>query len=205
MEWKGIRTNITDVLSDFSVPETQIGTDMRIKGELGRRPGFQSTSIAKQAGPIRYIMSAFPPNRPFLTFDIGGASAGTVIGTEDAPPPPPPHKRRPPIVVGGQPVAPVINSITANPTSPPATYVIGNVTFTPNITYDGLSGALIYSWLDPMTDGGIATAFAADPNVEVPTFDFNAGCTPGNYGGLLSVSTTINGFSANFPFIYTVL
>lgn len=100
-QWYGIRTNVTDVLSDFGMPQTQIGTDMRVQGELQRRPGFQSTSIAQQAGPIRYIISAFPPGRPFVTFDV--LAPGNVVEIDGLgpppPPPPPPKKKRPEIIV----------------------------------------------------------------------------------------------------------
>lgn len=196
-QWYGIRTNVTDVLSDFGMPYTQIGTDMRVTGELQRRPGFQSTSIAQQAGPIRYIISAFPPGRPFLTFDIGGASAGTIIG-EDAPNPPEGPKRQKPIVVAGQPVAPTLVSVTPSPASGTA-YPAGVVTFTAVVDYDGLSGVLSYSWSN----------FAGYPNLPpIPiidtanpaSFDFDANCLPGFYSGwTLTLSTQFNGFVVPNP------
>lgn len=150
-QWYGIRTNVTDVLSDFGLPYTQIGTDMRTSGELRRRAGFQSTSIAQQAGPIRYIVSAFPPSGPFLTFDIGGASAGTIIG-EDAPNPPEGPKRRRPDVIAGQPAAPVITGVIFNP----ASAVSGSDQFidmTIVYTYDGLSGPISVTAASNLDDG----------------------------------------------------
>lgn len=203
-QWYGIRTNVTDVLSDFGMPYTQIGTDMRVTGELQRRPGFQSTSIAQQAGPIRYIISAFPPGRPFLTFDIGGAGAGTIIGEEDAPPPPQQPKRRKPVVVAGQPQAPVITGVTPSPTSPPATYIIGAVTFTAAVTYDGLSGPLVYEWTQP--DSGFAQAAVIVDNANPASFDFDALCFPGAYNYSLTVYPLLRpDLFTTSPETYTVL
>lgn len=193
-QWYGIRTNVTDVLSDFGMPSTQIGTDMRIAGELQRRPGFQSTSIAQQAGPIRYIISAFPPGRPFLTFDVGGAGAGTIIGEEDAPQPPQQPKRRRPVVVAGQPQAPVINFITYSPASPSG-YPVGTLLATANITYDGLSGALSYSWSTFSTYPN-SPPIVIDSTSNPGVWDFDAGCLPGFYNNAsLLITTQFNGFS----------
>ena len=94
--WSGIRSDVTDVATDFGVTSYQFNTYMAVAGELQRRPGFQNTTIAKQSGPIRYIMGAVPTNNPFVVFDVLAAGVINVIG--NAPPPiprQPPRKRRP--------------------------------------------------------------------------------------------------------------
>lgn len=199
-QWYGIRTNVTDVLSDFGLPYTQIGTDMRTSGELRRRAGFQSTSIAQQAGPIRYIVSAFPPSGPFLTFDIGGASAGTIIG-EDAPNPPEGPKRKRPDVIAGQPVAPVITGVIFSPASVAA----GSdqfVDMTIVYTYDGLSGPISVTTASALNDGfGIPTINVANVVGTVVTYFVSALVPPGVYTAGAppdGIQLTAGAFTSNF-------
>jgi len=194
--WRGIQTHTTPVDSTPGISEWQQNTRMLKAGELQRRTGFQSTAIAKQSGAIYEIMSATGLGSNFLTFDLGATIDGrtTAAGSIDVfPPPPVGPKRRRPDVVAGNPVAPVINFFTASPPSPQA-YVVGNVTFTPDITYDGLSGPLIYSWSSFTVGAGPPSPTAPTTN---PTcvYDFSGSSIPDTYSGfILTVSTTLNGF-----------
>jgi len=193
--WRGIQTHTTPVDSTPGISEWQQNTRMLKAGELQRRTGFQSTAIAKQSGAIYEIMSATGLGSNFLTFDLGATIDGrtTAAGSIDVfPPPPVGPKRRRPDVVAGNPVAPVIVFITASPPSPQA-YVVGNVTFTPTINYDGLSGPLIYLW--SIFTVGPALLSPATPTNPTCVYDFHSSAIPATYSGfILTVSTTLNGF-----------
>lgn len=198
---KGIRRKTTDVLGDYGQAHYLQNVRLKRVGEMGRRAGLGKSNMAQLAGPVQFMIGAWS-NVPYIVNGTGG----TVTGNED------PLARwtgatlRIPDGEVGQPVAPVVDSVTADPLSPPATYIIGVVTFTANVTYDGLSGALSYLWLAPMTDGGgggSAAALVNDANPATYSFDFAA--TPGNYSGSVTVTTQFNGFMTTFPFNYTVL
>lgn len=204
--WRGIQTHTTPVDSTTGISEWQQNTRMLKAGELQRRTGFQSTAIAKQAGAIYEIMSATGLGSNFLTFDLGATIDGrtTAAGSIDVfPPPPVGPKRRRPDVVAGNPVAPVINFVTYDPTSPPATYIVGVVTFTANVTYDGLSGPLSYSWATPT--GGFANAVPIVDNANPGSFNFDATCFPDAYNYSLTVQTGNLAFSDTHNDSYTVL
>lgn len=196
MDWRGINQHSTPVDNRRGVAIEQYNATLQVKGELRRRPGMANSSIATQAGAIINIASAAPSHGNFLTFQVADEihGYGVAHGPNGVLPEPawdkPKWKR--PTGIAGVPVAPVVVSVSASPTSPRA-YPAGVVTFTPTITYDGLSGPLIYLWS--------ASGFAANPNPPsgtASTFatDFNAFCTPGAYSITLSLSTTFNGFSA---------
>jgi hypothetical protein len=205
--WRGIHSHSTDVDTTPGVSIYQANTRMQKQGELQRRWGFLSSTIAQQTGPIRYIVGTHGLGNNFLTFNLGGAGAGNLTGFAPAPDQPVGPKARRPDVIAGNPVAPVINFITDDPAGP-TLYPAGLVTFTPNIAYDGLSGPLIYSWQASMIG-----QFAQVANISGPTnnptavYDFDAGSLPDNYEALvgLTVSTTLNGFSDNMQYFYTVL
>ena len=100
------------------------------------------------------------------------------------------------LTVSAAPAAPVIVSIVATPST--AGYVAGNVTMTATISYDGLSGPLIYDW-EPY-DIGPGAPSIVDDTVNPAVYDFNSGCIPAVYqdsGFGLTVSTTLNGFSTS--------
>lgn len=104
MKWAGINRRLSPVAEVPGVSEYQQNTRMRVAGELQRRWGFQSTSIAKQAGAILNIASAYPAGGNYLTFDVAqsvGANGGTLGGIGPIPPPPvqPPRRRRPGVTV----------------------------------------------------------------------------------------------------------
>lgn len=197
---KGIRRKTTDVLDDYGQAHYLQNVRLKRVGELGRRAGLGKSTMAQLAGPVQFMIGAWS-NEPFIISGTGG----DVTGTTDPLAYWTGATMRIPDGVVGQPVAPTIDSITPNPTSPPASYIIGLVTFTAGVTYDGLSGILTYSWLTPMTDGGAGTASATVANANPGVFNFDAAATPGIYSGNLNVSTQFNGFSVNFPFFYTVL
>lgn len=209
MDWLGIRTDVTPVADIPGAAEAAFGVRLRKAGELQRRWGFLSSSIARQAGPIRYIVSSNRPGNNYITLGIPGSPQGFAVGGWADPWPPPPDgpRRRRPKGDAGDPVAPVINFITADPPDP-AAYPAGMVTFTPNITYDGLSGPLIYSWQAVMTGLFAQQAFISGAtNNPTAVYDFDAGSFPDNYEALvgLTVSTTFNGFSDNMQYFYVVI
>lgn len=200
IQHKGIRRKTTDVLDDYGQAHYLQNVRLKRVGELGRRAGLGKSNMAQLAGPVQFMIGAWS-NAPFMVTGTGG----DVTGTEDPLALWTAATMRIPGGQAGQPVAPVINFITDNAPFPANTYVVGLVIFTPDITYDGRSGALSYQWTNPMTDGGVAQAFTADATAQEPTFDFDITCTPGLYNGSLQVTTALNGFSANLPYTFTVL
>ena len=203
MTWLGLNRDTTPVDPRPGVSELQTNTHLRVANELQRRWGFQSSSIAKQDGPILGIASADWAGGNFITFLNGTASPTSYEMTGTSPPPaqPPGPKRRRPVVVAGNPVAPVINFITPTPASPGTAG--GASSFLANITYDGLSGALTYTW-STMNQGGMP--FAMIPvnaqNVNPGVYQFGSSDF---YSYSLTVTTALNGFSANRADGYLVM
>ncbi len=196
IQYQGIRRKTTDVLDDYGQAHYLQNVRLKRVGELGRRAGLGKSTMAQLAGPVQFMIGAWS-NVPYIVSGTGG----TVTGQEDPLSYWTAATMRIPDGQVGQPAAPTINSVTASPVSPQA-YVAGPVTFTPNITYDGLSGALIYGWQQTLgpalvtPSSSVASTFATD---------FTGACTPGTYSFELTVSTTLNGFVAGpFPFSFTV-
>lgn len=208
MDWLGIRTDVTPVADMPGAAEAAFGVRLRKAGELQRRWGFLSSSIAKQSGPIRYIVASNRPGNNFITLGTDSSPNGfaTDGGGDVFPPPPVGPKRRRPMGDAGTAAPPVINFITADPPDP-GFYPAGLVTFTPSITYDGLSGPLIYSWQASMTDGFLQANISGPTNNPTAIYDFDGAALPALYEALagLTVSTTFNGFSANLQYFYTVI
>lgn len=199
--WRGVDVMLTPVADVPGVSEYQLNTRMKTEGELQRRWGYQSSSIAQQAGRVLNIVSAYVAGGNYLTFDLGNASGplGEVGGFVTPVPPIDGPKWRKPIVIAGTPAAPVIVAVTPSPTSP-RPYQAGVVTFTPTITYDGLSGALSYSW----TIGGPAAPIPNTSTAAIFVTNFDGFCIPGNYNGNCGISTQFNGFTASLPFTFVV-
>lgn len=198
IEYKGIRRKTTDVLADYGQAHYVQNARFKRVGELDRRAGLGKSTMAQQAGPVRFMIGAWS-NGPFIVNGTGG----TVTGNDNPLPYWTAATMRRAVGAVGQPSAPVINAVDANPVSPQV-YIVGNVTFTPDITYDGLSGPLIYDWLcngwagggPPLPDTGVDPTYI--PN-------FGAGQPPGMYSFVLTVSTTVGGFSDGpFPFFFQV-
>ena len=193
---KGIRRKTTDVLDDYGQAHYLQNVRLKRVGELDRRAGLGKSNMAQLAGPVQFMIGAWS-NEPYV---VNGTS-GSVTGNSDPLAYWTAATMRIPGGLAGQAVAPVINSITALPASPQA-YVAGLITFTPNITYDGLSGALSYQWTQ---QGGPAAPIPAPPAFTptwAPTFD--GFCIPGIYIFNLGISTALNGFTASLPFTFTV-
>jgi uncharacterized protein RhaS with RHS repeats len=190
----------TDVLDDYGQAHYLQNVRLKRVGELGRRAGLGKSNMAQQAGPVQFLIGGWN----YEPYVING-TGGNVTGNADPLPFWIGGQMRIPDGQVGQGVAPVINAITANPLGP-AAYPAGMVTFTPNITYDGLSGPLIYSW-DNQMSGMFNEAFINGASTN-PTavYDFGVFAFPDNYEALvgLTVSTTLNGFSDNMQYFYTV-
>jgi hypothetical protein len=193
--YQGIRRKTTDVLDDYG--QCQYLQNVRLKrvGELARRAGLGKSTMAQQAGPVQFMIGAWS-NVPFIVNGTGG----NVFGEEDPLAYWTAATMRKIIGEAGQPSAPVINSIAASPASP-RPYQAGLITFTPNITYDGLSGALIYNW---HWSGGPAAPSPSSSVAAVYATTFGAFCIPGTYIFSLTVSTPLGGFSDFFPFTFVV-
>lgn len=99
-QWFGMSSKTSAVDSTVGLSAEQTNTRMRIEGELQRRYGMLSTLIARQAGPIRNIVSAYPAGGNYLTFDVEapGGGGNEVSGQPPTPPPWRPPKRRKPII-----------------------------------------------------------------------------------------------------------
>ena len=84
--------------------------------------------------------------------------------------------------------APVINSVTPTPPSPGSVGV--PVSFLADVTYDGLSGPLVYAW-GGLLQGGFPfdTVFPVDSTVNPASYTFTLSDF---YFGTLVVSTTLN-------------
>jgi hypothetical protein len=192
---KGIRRLTTDVLADYGQAFYAQNWRYKRMGEIGRRPGLGKSNMAQLAGPVRAMICG-NLYFPYLVQITGGDVSATLE----------PEARWTDPVLDipdgevGQPVAPVINFITPNPTSPPATYVVGVVTFTADVTYDGLSGPLSYAWSTPT--GGTSAVVIVN-NANPASFNFDATCFPDSYAYTLTV--TAGAFVVPFPTAYTVL
>jgi hypothetical protein len=194
--YQGIRRKTTDVLDDYG--QCQYLQNVRLKrvGELARRAGLGKSTMAQQAGPVQFMIGAWS-NVPFIVNGTGG----NVFGEEDPLAYWTAATMRKVVGVVGQPAAPVINFVTATPASPQP-YPAGVISFSPNITYDGLSGPLLYSWAQIVGPAApipsISGVLAFDPN-----FDFF--CIPSTYIFQLSIATTLNGFTDGpFSFNFVV-
>lgn len=162
---KGIRRKTTDVLDDYGQAHYLQNVRLKRVGELGRRAGLGKSTMAQLAGPVQFMIGCWS-NEPFIVNGTGG----TVTGEED--PLPLWSANILPIpqgVVGqGTPQAPVIDFLVPDPIAgaygpPPPAYP--NITVTPTITYDGLSGPLIYLWEAINVVG--ANPIIVDPTAEV--------------------------------------
>ncbi len=198
IEYKGIRRKMTAVLEDYGQAHYVQNARFKRVGELGRRAGIGKSNMAKLAGPVQFMIGAWSSD----SFIVNG-TGGDVTGNADPLAYWTGATIRIPGGQVGQPTAPVINFVTANPTSPPVFYPIGVVTFTANITYDGLSGPLTYTWSTP-TNGGLA-AIPIVNNANPAVFNFDAGCFAGNYIYTLLVETNNPALSAFVNPSYTVL
>ncbi len=177
--YKGIRRKTTDVLDDYGQAHYLQNVRLKRVGELARRAGLGKSTMAQQAGPVQFMIGAWS-NVPFIVNGTGG----NVFGQED------PllywtgATMRKPIGVTGQPAAPVINFFTCVPPSPQV--YAGSVPFlvTPDITYDGLSGPLTYSW-QSILDFMVGSLGPIGPT-DGPTCIYNApgSSGPGNYIGV---------------------
>ncbi len=197
-EWKGMNQKSTPVYPDSTLATLAQNQRMRVAGELQRRPGLAASTLTKLSDPILSMYAGADYQGYMIT-----QTTGTLTGDRD------PTMRWvdvhtvPPTVIKGNPVAPVINFITPSPTSPPATYVIGVVTFTANVTYDGLSGALSYAWSTP-NNAGLQPVVIVN-NANPGSFNFNATCIPGSYSYTLTVTPAGRpAFVTTLPTTYTV-
>lgn len=186
---KGIRRKTTDVLDDYGQSHYLQNVRLKRIGEMGRRAGLGKSTMAQLAGPVQFMIGAWS-NEPFIVNGTGG----TVTGNSDPLPLWTGATMRIPDGQVGQPAAPVIVSVTATPAT--GAYVVGAVTMTAVITYDGLSGPLIYNYDNyTVTPGG--SPIIVDDSVNPATYIFDGSCIPGLYQNLgigLTVSTTLNGF-----------
>lgn len=197
-DWKGMDQKSTPVYPDATLATVAQNQRFRVKGEMQRRPGLAASNLTKLSDPILSMYGGADYSGYLIT-----QTTGTLTGDRDPAMLWGDVRIIPPTVLKGNPVAPVVNFVIFTPTSPPATYIIGVVTMAANITYDGLSGALSYSWSTPSS--GFANAANITTNANPASFDFDASCTPGAYNYTLTVTTALNGFVTNFPDTYTVL
>jgi len=183
IQHKGIRRKITDVLDDYGQAHYLQNVRLKRVGEMGRRAGLGKSTMARQAGPVQFMIGAWSSS-PFIVNGTGG----TVTGQEDPLAYWTAATMRIPIGDVGQPAAPTILSITPAPPSGTG-YQVGQVTFTATVAYDNLSGPLIYAWTTNTV--GPATAQVVVDNANPGIFDFDVFCISGNYTDFsLTVSTT---------------
>ena len=190
--YQGIRRKTTDVLSDYGQAHYLQNVRLKRVGELARRAGLGKSTMAQQAGPVQFMIGAWS-NVPFIVNGTGGS----VFGQEDPLAYWTAATMRRVIGVVGQPAPPVINSVSASPASPQA-YTVNTVVFTPAITYDGLSGALSYNWVQTVGPAAPNPSSSLDPTWST---DFDGFCIPGFYSFTLTVDTTLNGFTSG-PFLF---
>lgn len=101
--WLGTNTSTSELDQTAGVSTYQQNTDMKKDSELRRRRGFLSSSIAKQSGPIKYIIGAFGLGSNFLTLGVGNDSVAGFVETSQTsgpidrliPPQIPPKKIKP--------------------------------------------------------------------------------------------------------------
>jgi hypothetical protein len=190
--YKGIRRKTTDVLDDYGQAFYMQNVRLKRVGEMGRRAGLGKSTMAQLAGPVQFMIGGWS-NEPFIVNGTGGDVTGNAnplaywTGAT----------MRIPDGEVGQPQAPFVNGVLATPLSP-QNYVVGQVLFTPDITYDGLSGPLLYQWFPYNTFPNITPPFVGADTDPTATFDFNASCTDGMYTGMsVTVTTTIGGLTAS--------
>jgi hypothetical protein len=193
--YQGIRRKTTDVLDDYG--QCQYLQNVRLKrvGELARRAGLGKSTMAQQAGPVQFMIGAWS-NVPFIVNGTGG----NVFGEEDPLAYWTAATMRKIIGTTGQPTAPHINSVAASPASP-RPYPAGTITFTPNITYDGLSGPLSYAW---NSSGGPSAPSPSTSGADIWVTDFTGFCIPGTYFLSLFIQTADLAFSDFLPFNFVV-
>lgn len=197
---KGMRRMTTDVLADYGQAHYLQNVRLKRVGEMGRRAGLGKSNMAQLAGPVQFMIGAWS-NESFI---VSGTS-GSVTGTEDPLAYWTGATLRKPDGEGGQAVAPVITSITPTPASP-GSYNQGNTSFLAAITYDGLSGPLIYSWTALTQQGFPFNVLTPnDGTVNPCVYNFSAGFPSDAYSGTLTVSTTLHGFSDNEPISYIII
>ena len=198
--YKGMRRMTTDVLADYGQAHYLQNVRLKRVGEMGRRAGLGKSTMAQQSGPVQFMIGGWS-NVPFMV----NGTTGEVFGQEDPLAYWTAATMRIPDGVVGQPVAPVINSITPTPADP-GSVGQGNTSFLANITYDGLSGPLIYSWGNLNQLGMPFTVISPiDGTVNPAVYDFTGGNPADFYSGTLTVTTTIGGLSDNHSVIYTVV
>lgn len=192
--YQGIRRKTTDVLDDYGQAHYLQNVRLKRVGELARRPGLGKSTMAQQAGPVQFMIGAWS-NAPFVVNGTGG----NVFGQEDPLPLWTAATMRLPTGVTGQPQAPVINFFTITPPVPVWVPVTGpgQISILADITYDGLSGALSYSWNNSYTGPGVALPVVTNANPGI--YDMDSNCSPGIYSyngvGGLTVTTQFNGFN----------
>ncbi len=201
--YQGIRRKTTDVLDDYGQAHYLQNVRFKRVGELGRRAGLGKSTMAQQAGPVQFMIGAWS-NVPFIVNGTGG----DVFGQEDPLSYWTGGTMARPRGVAGQPVAPTIDLITPSPASGTANYPAGTVSFLATVTYDGLSGALSYSWTN--FNGGPSIPTQGIDNANPGTYIFDGFCPPGTYSfngiGGLTISTQFNGFSTTLaPADYQVI
>ncbi len=197
-QWSGTNVKATPIGAQDGVSLWQQNTRMWVNGELQRRHGMAASNVPPSTNGIIGMATAFTPNGPIILQNDG---QGTITGFQQ-----PVAKWGDKYVIrptggAGGPAAPTIVAITATPSSPQP-YPAGVIAFAPIITYDGLSGPLLYSWAQfvgpaaptPSTSGVLAFS---------PNFDFF--CIPGVYSFHLTINTTLHGFvNGPFNFNFTV-
>jgi len=195
---KGIRRKTTDVLADYGQAHYLQNARLKRVGEMGRRAGLGKSTMAQLAGPVQFMIAAWS-NEPYIINGTGGS----VTGNEDPLALWTAATLRIPDGEVGQPQAPVIVSITPAPPSGTA-WIVGQVTFTAVITYDGLSGPLVYLW--ETNQGGPASPIIITADANPGVYEFNAACIPGDYLNFnFGVSTANDPFlSDSMLFDYTV-
>jgi hypothetical protein len=199
-KWQGVNTAYTPIADQGDFCEYLQCARLRTTGEMQRRKGYQSSGIPQQ-GQILNIAAGFPVSGQMIAFDQPSGVVVGFSGTNFPVPPVRPRQPRPPVIVGAIPVAPVITNVT--PTG--AAYVAGAQIFFPTITYDGLSGALIYAW--SYTGGGPGGP-PSPATGTTPTWstNFDGFHTPGGYFLQLIVTTTTNGFTSNiYGWTFTIV
>ncbi len=189
-DWKGMNAKSTPVFPDATMATLAQNQRYKIKGEMQRRPGLAASNLIKLSDPIVSMWCGADYNEYLIT-----QSGTTLIGNRT------PEVRWaevgvvPPVVVKGTPAAPVVVGVVYAPTS--YAYPGGVTTATATITYDGLSGALSYSWSNFNTGPGSPTVTISNANPG--EYTWNAGCTPSAYSGnQLTVTTALNGFMTIF-------
>ncbi len=200
-DWKGMNVKRTPVFPDSTLAQLAQNQRFKIKGEMQRRPALAASNLEQLGDPVLSLWQG----ADFGDYVISQTS-GNLYGDRD------PNmlwgetRLIPPIIIVGQPAFPVINSITPSPVSP-GTYVAGQVSFLADVTYDGLSGPLVYSWQTANAGGAIPTIIVDNANPGI--FDYNASCIPDIYNnppGTLTVWPLLQpGWQDQMNYEYVIL